>query len=252
MNPRQQTILQMVIDNGRVSVAELARTTGVSEVTIRQDLNLLERQSYLRRAHGYAVPVDSDDVEARMMNNFPLKRRLAMAAASLVQDGETVFIENGSSNALLARELAENKRVTIITVSSYIAHLLKETDCEVILIGGIYQKKSESMVGPLTRQFIGQVHFSKAFIGIDGWLPGTGFTGRDMMRSDVVSAVLDKGSEAIVLTDSSKFGVMHPYTLGPMEKFSRVITDDGLDPDIQHALERHALQIDKVPRVTSA
>ncbi len=144
MNSRQQIILQMVIDKGRVSVVELAKTTGVSEVTIRQDLNLLERMSYLRRAHGYAVPLDSEDVETRMMNNYPLKRELAEFAASLVNPGETVFIENGSSNALLARTLAEQKEVTIVTVSSYIAHLLKETRCEVILLGGIYQKKAKA------------------------------------------------------------------------------------------------------------
>lgn len=84
MNSRQQLILQMVIDQGRVSVVDLAKTTGVSEVTIRQDLNLLEKQSYLRRAHGYAVPLDSDDVETRMMNNYALKRELAEFAASLV------------------------------------------------------------------------------------------------------------------------------------------------------------------------
>jgi DeoR/GlpR family transcriptional regulator of sugar metabolism len=76
-----------------------------------------------------------------MMNNYALKRELAEFAASLVSNGETVFIENGSSNALLARTLADQKDVTIITVSSYIAHLLKETRCEVILLGGIYQKK---------------------------------------------------------------------------------------------------------------
>ncbi|WP_024146366.1 DNA-binding transcriptional regulator YciT, partial [Salmonella enterica] len=185
MNSRQQSILQMVVDKGQMSVAELAKITGVSEVTIRQDLNTLEKQSYLRRAHGFAVSLESDDVETRMMTNYTLKRRLAEFAASLVSPGESVFIENGSSNALLARTLAEQKDVTIITVSSYIAHLLKETPCEVILLGGIYQKKSESMVGPLTRQFIHQVHFSKAFIGIDGWQADTGFTGRDMMRSDV-------------------------------------------------------------------
>lgn len=140
MNSRQQIILQMVIDQGRVSVVDLAKTTGVSEVTIRQDLNLLEKQSYLRRAHGYAVPLDSEDVETRMMNNYALKRELAEFAASLVNNGETVFIENGSSNALLART-GRAKDITIITVSSYIAHLLKETRCEVILLGGIYQKK---------------------------------------------------------------------------------------------------------------
>ena len=236
MNSRQQSILQMVTDKGQMSVAELAKITGVSEVTIRQDLNTLEKQSYLRRAHGF-------DVETRMMTNFTLKRELAEFAASLVSPGESVFIENGSSNALLARTLAEQKDVTIITVSSYIAHLLKETPCEVILLGGIYQKKSESMVGPLTRQFIQQVHFSKAFIGIDGWQADTGFTGRDMMRSDVVNAVLEKGAEVIVLTDSSKFEAIHPYTLGPLERFSRVVTDSRLSASVQMQLEHSGLTV---------
>ena len=248
MNARQQHILQVVIDKGRTSVADLAIMTGVSEVTIRHDLNLLEKQSYLRRAHGFAVPLDSDNVETRMLNNYPLKRELAQFAASLVQSGETVFIENGSSNALLARALADQKDVTIITVSSYIAHLLKDTHCEVILLGGIYQKKSESMVGPLTRKFIEQVHFSKAFIGIDGWQHETGFTGRDMMRADVVNAVLAKNSEAIVLTDSSKFGAVHPYTLGPMAQFTRVITDDGLNAADRLLLEQAGLHVDIVRR----
>ncbi|VEB96929.1 Glycerol-3-phosphate regulon repressor [Cedecea lapagei] len=246
MNSRQQIILQMVIDQGRVSVASLAKTTGVSEVTIRQDLNLLEKKNYLRRTHGFAVPLDSDDVETRMMNNYTLKLQLAHHAASLVSDGETVFIENGSSNALLARTLAEQKKITLITVSSYIAHLLKDTDCEVILVGGIYQKKSESMVGPLTRQFIQQLHFSKAFIGIDGFLPETGFTGRDMLRTDVVNSVLEKGSEAIVLTDSSKFGSVHPYTLGPISRFSRVITDAALSQETLEQLKAANLQVDIV------
>ncbi|WP_318375519.1 DNA-binding transcriptional regulator YciT [Enterobacter sp.] len=251
MNSRQQIILQMVIDQGRVSVAELAKTTGVSEVTIRQDLNTLEKQSYLRRTHGYAVPLESDDVETRMMSNFTLKRELAAFAASLVSPGETVFIENGSSNALLARALADEKDITIITVSAYIAHLLKETACEVILLGGIYQKKSESMVGPLTRQYVQQVHFSKAFIGIDGWQPETGFTGRDMMRADVVNAVLEKSCEAIVLTDSSKFGAVHPYTLGPMGRFNRVITDEKLDAAQQAQLTQSGLIVDIVKKTSA-
>jgi DeoR/GlpR family transcriptional regulator of sugar metabolism len=248
MNSRQQLILQMVIDQGRVSVAELAKTTGVSEVTIRQDLNTLEKQSYLRRTHGFAVPLESDDVETRMMSNFTQKRELAAFAASLVAPGETVFIENGSSNALLARALADQKEITIITVSAYIAHLLKETACEVILLGGIYQKKSESMVGPLTRQYVQQVHFSKAFIGIDGWQPETGFTGRDMMRADVVNAVLEKNCEAIVLTDSSKFGAVHPYPLGPMGRFNRVITDEKLAAGHQEQLIQSGLTVDIVKK----
>ena len=101
MNSRQQTILQMVIDQGQVSVTDLAKATGVSEVTIRQDLNTLEKLSYLRRAHGFAVSLDSDDVETRMMSNYTLKRELAEFAASLVQPGETIFIRCISAKHLL-------------------------------------------------------------------------------------------------------------------------------------------------------
>lgn len=248
MNARQQTILQMVIDKGRMSVVDLARLTGVSEVTIRQDLNLLEKQNFLHRTHGFAVPVDSEDVETRMMNNFATKRELANFAASHVSPGETIFIENGSSNALLARLLARQAGITIITVSGYIAHLLKEMPAEVILLGGIYQKKSESMVGPLTRQCIRQVHFSKAFIGIDGWSPATGFTCRDIMRADVVNAVLEKDCEAIVVSDSSKFGVVHPYPLTPLYKFNRVITDDALSEDHAVELRQSGLNLSVVAR----
>ena len=149
MNSRQQTILQLVNDRRRISVSDLAAATGVSEVTIRQDLNLLEKRSYLKRVHGSALALESDDVDARMMSNFTLKQKLAQYAASLVNDDETIFIESGSANALLARYIAERKRITLITVSHYIAHLLKETDCEVIVLGGMYQKKSETVVPPM-------------------------------------------------------------------------------------------------------
>ncbi|MCK2181199.1 DeoR/GlpR family DNA-binding transcription regulator [Hafnia paralvei] len=246
MNSRQQAILQYVNDLRRVSVADLSRNTGVSEVTIRQDLNLLEKRNYLKRIHGYAVAFESDDVDARMMINFTLKQKLAAYAASLVNDGETIFIENGSTNALLARYLAERKRVTLITVSTYIAHLLKETECEVILMGGLYQKGSETMVGQLTRQCIQQVYFSKAFLGIDGYHPETGFTGRDMMRADVANTVLAKGVENIILTDSSKFGQIHPNPLQPLKAISRVITDYRLADGYKNHLKHQNILVDTV------
>ena len=246
MNARQQALLQLVIDHRRISVAELAQALQVSVVTIRQDLNLLESGSYLKRAHGFAVALESDDPETRMMSNFVLKTRLARHAAALVEEHETVFIEGGSSNALLARELAKRNDITVITVSSYIAHLLKEAECEVILLGGIFQKKSESMVGPLTRRCLELVHFSKAFIGIDGFHADTGFTSRDMMRADVVNAALAKGACNIVLTDSSKFGQIHPNTLGADAVISRVITDAGVTAPYDAQLATRGIHLDLV------
>jgi DeoR/GlpR family transcriptional regulator of sugar metabolism len=246
MNQRQQSILQRINEQGRASVGELAVMTGVSEVTVRQDLAWLEKRSYLKRGHGFAVAIDSDDVDSRMLVNFRLKQKLAQYAASLVNDGDTLFIESGSTNALLARYLGERKRITIITVSHYIAHLLKEAPCEVILLGGQLQKHSETVVGPLTRLCIQQVHFSKAFIGIDGFHAETGFTGRDMMRADVVNAVLAKGVENIIITDASKFGQIHPNPLTPLTAISRVITDTKLPAGQRALLEAQGIRVDCV------
>lgn len=243
MNSRHQLIIQLVNERGSISVSELSQLTNVSEVTTRQDLNLLEQGSYLKRVHGSAVSINGDDVGARMNSRFAVKKALAEYAASLVQDGEAVFIEGGSTNALLARALAENSTITIITVSHYIASLLKESRCEVVVLGGLYQKSSESVVGPLTRLCIQHVHFQKAFIGIDGWHPDTGFTGRNMLRSDVSSAVLAKGIETFALTDSSKFGVIHPFPMTLEHAFSQLITDNGIGSDHLQTLQQQNLRV---------
>lgn len=225
MNDRQQQILQYVTDKKRVPVAELAGITGVSVVTIRHDLNHLEQGAYLKRVHGFAVAVDQDSVDSRMLSNFPAKKALAEYAASLINPGETVFIESGSTNAILARILARGRDVTVITASVHIANLLRESRCEVILLGGVLQKRSESMVGPLARLALEHVHFARAFIGIDGFHPETGFTGRDMMRADIVVTALRKCANNYVLTDSSKFGEIHPHSLGSVSLVHEVITD---------------------------
>lgn len=229
MTPRHNEIIQLVSQRRRVMVAELATHTGVSEVTIRHDLNQLEQEGYLYRVHGAAVARESDDVSTRMEVNFEIKQQLANCAANSVEFGETVLIEGGSANALLARILANRGDVTIVTPSAYIAHLLKDTDSDVILLGGIYQHQGESLVGPLTRLCIEHVHFSTAFIGIDGYHPNTGFTSRNMMRADIARAIIEKGQRNIVLTDSSKFGQIYATTIGSDEQFSMVITNAGVE-----------------------
>lgn len=246
MNPRHQQIIQVVNLRGNISVSELSQLTGVSEVTIRQDLNLLEKDGYLRRIHGSAVALDSDDVGARMQTRYKIKQAIAAQAAILVSDGESVFIEGGSTCALLARALADRRGLTIITVSHYIAHLLKDSACEVIVLGGLYQKESASVVGPLTRFSLQHIHFHKAFIGIDGWHENTGFTGRNMLRSDVINAVMEKEVEKIALTDSSKFGQVHPYPLSPEVPFSQVITDDALALEYQRIFDKQGILLTRV------
>lgn len=250
MNNRHEQIIQLVNERGSISVSELAQLTGVSEVTVRQDLNNLEKGGFLKRIHGSAVTPDSDDVGSRMRTRYVVKQSLAEFAASQIGEGESLFIEGGSTNALLARALAARSDLTIITVSQYIAHLLRDSQCEVIILGGQLQKSSESVVGPLTRYCIQQLHFHKAFIGVDGWHAETGFTGRNMLRCDVVNAVMGKVTHTVALTDSSKFGIVHPYPLSIEHQFNQVITDDKLPADAKKQLLKDNIQLDIVtPRL---
>ena len=246
MNDRQQLILQWVNDKQRISVSELSEICQVSEVTIRHDLTQLEQRHYLRRAHGFAVAIQTDDVDTRMLSNFAQKQKLAKFAASLIRDGETVFFDSGSSFALLAQYLSDKKNLTVITVSSYVASLLKSMPCEVVLLGGMYQKTSQTVVGPLTKMCLQQMNFSKAFMGVDGFTVSTGFTGRDMLRADIVNAVVAKGAENIVLTDSSKFGQINLNSLGPVSAFSRVITDEMLAEEYQRELSGSGIKVSLV------
>ncbi|WP_312054019.1 DNA-binding transcriptional regulator YciT [Pantoea brenneri] len=246
MNPRHHQIIQLVNTRGTIAVSELAQLTGVSEVTVRQDLTLLERDRLLRRIHGSALAIDSDNVGTRMNTRYPVKQALADHAARLVNAGESVFIEGGSTNALLARALAQRSDITLITVSHYIAQLLREAACEVIVLGGLLQKSSESMVGPLTRYCIQQTHFHKAFVGVDGWHPESGFTGRNMLRCDVVDAVLAKGAASYALTDSSKFGQIQPYPLSSGYPIRRVITDDQLDAATLQQLKEQQVEVTQI------
>ena len=122
MNERCMRILDMVREAGSVEVSTLAEALGVSAVTIRKDLAQLEKERLLRRQHGSAVQISSDDVAYRMAFDYGPKRRIAQRAAAMVQNGETVMIESGSTCALLAAELAEKRRdVTIVTNSAFIA-----------------------------------------------------------------------------------------------------------------------------------
>src|SRR5512133_718760 len=121
LNDRQVNILKLLEENNQTSVNELSSRLGVSSATIRQDLSFLESEGLIKRVHGGAVLEDAEDLSNRLGVNYDRKLRIARKAAGLVNDGETILIESGSTNALLARELIKKKNITIITTNIYIA-----------------------------------------------------------------------------------------------------------------------------------
>ncbi len=234
LNERQKRILQILGRNNRTSVAGLARMLHVSAVTIRQDLNFLESEGLLRRVHGGAVLREAEDLSDRLGVNYEQKLKIARKVASYVENGETVLIESGSVNALLARELVKDKKVTIITTNVYIARQFrKDENAGIILLGGIYQRNSESLVGKMTKACIDQLNVGKAFIGIDGYTPATGFTSRDLLRAEIASHIIQKAREVFIVSDSSKFGRAELTNICYPEDVQHLATDSDLLPGYQ-------------------
>jgi DeoR/GlpR family transcriptional regulator of sugar metabolism len=233
LNERQSKILSLLNRDELTSVNELSSQLNVSSVTIRQDLTFLEGEGLLRRIHGGAVLKDADDLSIRLSVNYDKKLRIAKKVAEMVRDGETVLIESGSTNALLARELIK-KNVTIITTNVYIARQFRNNEqASIILLGGIYQQKSESLVGKITKVSLDHINFDKAFIGIDGYTTKAGFTIRDLFRAEISSNIIKKSGEVFIVSDSSKFGKTELTNICFPAEIAHVATDDDLSPEFR-------------------
>jgi DeoR/GlpR family transcriptional regulator of sugar metabolism len=244
MNERQKKIIAMLVENANATVNMLSETLNVSGVTIRHDLNILENEGLLKRVHGGAVLRDADDIEIRLGVNFEVKQTIARTAAELVLPGETILIESGSINALLARELVMKENITLITSNVYIARQFRNNrHVHIILLGGIYQPVSESMVGKMARYTIDQVYFSKAFIGIDGYTRQAGFTSRDILRSEISAHIIEKCEDSFIVTDSSKFGKTALTTICHPSRVQHVITDSSLPAEYRITLEDDGVDV---------
>ena len=230
MHMRHTHLLNLVNQKKRVAVTELAQALDVSEVTIRKDLNLLERKGLLRREHGYAAMTASDDIAHHLSFNYERKRQIAQRAAESIHNGETVMIESGGCCALLAEELATNRRdVTIITNSAFIAdYVRKQPNAHIILLGGEYQNESQVMIGPMIQTCVRDFSVNKFFVGTDG-LNEHGFMSNDIMRAEAARTMANSANQVIVLTESSKFQTTGVVSLLPLERVSAVYTDGDAD-----------------------
>lgn len=241
---RHTTLLNIVNSKHRVAVTELAAALDVSEVTIRKDLNYLERKGLLQREHGFARIIASDDIANHLSVNYDRKRLIAQRAASTIHSGETVMIESGGCCALLAEELATNRRdVTIITNSAFIAdYIRKQAGAHVILLGGEYQNESQVMVGPLVAKCVSEFHVNKFFIGTDG-IDETGFMCNDVMRAEATKAMAQSAKQVIVLTESNKFNTSGVIAMLPFNKIAAVYTDDKAASNVLTLLNNQGIHV---------
>ena len=241
-------ILDLLASNKNIKITLLAELLDVSKVTLRKDLDNLEKRGIISRNRGYVGLDGADDTGKRMAFNYSIKRKIAKAAVQTVEEGETVMLESGSCCALFAEELAlAQKNVTIITNSAFIAsYVSKLSNIKIILLGGYFQPESQVMVGPITAK-CSEVFFSdKFFLGTDGFISGHGFTGRDYMRVETAAQLANRAKKVFVLTEAAKFHRRGPFNLLQFDKITGVFTDDAIPKEAEAALLKNNVQLHKV------
>ena len=246
---RYEEILKLVEQKKSVTVAEICELFRISESTARRDINALDQAGRLIRVFGGAVASDLNfesrepTVEQKMDRNIEEKRQIAYEASKLVNDNDTIMIENGSCCALLASIIAkEKKNVTIITNSAYIADFIREEDVNIILLGGIYQKDSQCTVGAMIETNASFFHVHYFFIGTDGYSSKTGFTNKDTMRAEAVKSMAKAADEIIVVSESEKFNHVGTVSMNLNNKIT-VVSDNKLTQEMKNTFINDDIQI---------
>jgi DeoR/GlpR family transcriptional regulator of sugar metabolism len=237
-----------VLKAGNCRVADLATELKVSEVSIRKSLDELERQGIVRRFHGEARIYNGDDIPFRMHVHYAEKQAIASRAAALIEPGDTILLEAGSAIAMFAERIKDLRGLTVITPNLFIARIFRGSKVRVIILGGLYQEESESLVGPAVCEAIKSIGFSKSFIGVSGFTIADGFMLNDIARAEVTRSILERGADcrakAWVLTDSSKFGSSHAAAIcSDLSLLAGVVTDPGIPEVCRRHLEASGVEV---------
>ena len=245
MIKRTNQILEFLTIENKMEVSQLAEKLGVSQVTVRKDLDELERQGIIVREHGFACLGSADNLHGRIAYHYEAKRKIAKRAAQLIADGETLMIESGSCCALLAEELALSKKdLTIITNSAFIAGYIRgKSNFQTVLLGGTYQPDAQVLVGPMIRQCVENFWVDLFFIGTDGYSPRTGFTNRDQMRAQAVRDMAGQAEQVVILTESEKFSRHGIAPLNLKNQKLLVITDSRIDSRMISELKSREIEL---------
>ena len=247
MKDRTGKILALLNQHSRIAVAALSEELHVSQVTIRKDLDLLEKIGLIAREHGYALLLSQDDLRSRLAYHYEEKTKIAQKAAELIRDGETVMIESGSCCAILALVLAQTKKnLTIVTNSAFIADHIRnkaDTGTQIVLLGGIYQAVSQCLVGPMISDGAAHYNVKHFFVGVDGFSPERGFANKDQMRSQAVRDMARSCDRIIFLSESEKFSDPGTVPLQIRDKKQAVITDSRLSREAAASMEKLGIEI---------
>ncbi len=247
---RRRLIVELVEQQGRATVEELAQKFGTSTVTIRADLDALARSSAIARSHGGALPA------APTTNDTPLniketrwhaqKLRIGQAAAKMIQDGETIILDSGSTTVEIARQIRQLKfeSLTVITNALNIAMELSGLpQIRVMMLGGLLRQTSYSLVGPDAEQALAKLSADRLFLGVDGLDPEVGVTTPDPLEAALNALMIRVSRQTIAVLDASKLGQRSLSVITPMKNLDIVISDSSAPAETVEALRAAGVQV---------
>lgn len=245
---RKRKISQFIKENKKATVAELSKLFGVSESTIRRDLEELDEQGVIQRAHGGAVVVERAAPEPpiiqRMAENEEEKRRIGRAAAELVRDGETIFLGSGTTTMEVARNLVDRNNLTVITNALNIANLFAgKSNITVIVVGGLLRHSELSMIGHITEQVLKELHADKVIMGMRAISAQDGLTNDYLPETMTDRAIINLAPEVIVVADHSKFGKVSTALVAPISSIHKIVTDSGAPAEQVEALRQAGVEV---------
>jgi DeoR family transcriptional regulator of aga operon len=245
---RRQYIVGLAQKYGRVLVQELSESLGISRITIRKDLDHLQGQGLLHRTHGGALlpgngALSDPSLQEKEGRHSQEKQRIAAAAASLVQEGQCILLDSGTTTTAIAKALRRFSHLTIITNAVNVAGELSGTNFEVLLTGGSLRKNSFSLVGPLAEDMLHEMHADILFLGVDGFDLEVGLTTPNVMESRVNRAMVKASSLVVAVCDSTKFNRRSLSKIVDATAIHHVITDTDLPPETAEALRSAGIKL---------
>lgn len=233
---RREQIFQIVLREHTVTIEDLARRFEVSDMTIRRDLQILEKEGLVEAVHGGVMATASNPFELsfaqREMVNRAEKRAIGHAAAQLVQEGDIIALDGSTTTMQVARNLANRSSLTVFTNGiKTAAELGHRPGIRVILTGGeLYQ--TVSLVGPFARTTIERIRVDKLFLSVTGITFDMGLSGPSDLDAEIKAAMVGIAKEVIVVADASKFGRKSYVQVAPLERVNTVVSDTGLPDEI--------------------
>ena len=244
---RRQRLGALVDARRAVRLEELSAALGVSQATVRRDLNALAATGRLRRVHGGAVAVDQRldephfDVKAGAAAEE--KARIAARAVELLSPGDTVYLDSGSTVLGVARLLHGWSRLTVVTNSLPVATELVGRGPRLIVIGGELRVTSRALVGPLTRQLLDELRLDRALMGTFALSLEDGLTTTDPSEAYTKELVMRRAREVILLADATKMGTRSFVRAGRLEDVDILVTDAALDERTTRSLKRRGIRV---------